>query len=799
MGLYWKCTVYKLWIRGLFIIMSRFYNNFEVPIPPEAHALKCGRVQLYNYIGGNQQRLSLGKVTSNGMMNPNDRYMKLYPDKLLELYPEARDLFHPAHLSVGLFALTLGIGCSLGLYPLLCKSYGVKFANGIMDFAMYNIHEQKDSQELLAASMYKQMMFSVKAYEDSWYSHMFCHVMNDEHNSYFLREWLTWSLSICSKKALLSIDGSNIECSSKQCEKVERGHNKEHTSNKIVSFMWVICASGAHKGMPITYFVYEGSKVDCKAIKSITASLKAYKVEVTGAILDRGFCTDDCVKELDRQSIPYEIMMTSNTAGYNTMMAEHAEEIFNHASYMLENSPGRYGVTDTDIRFFKKAESRGCTALFYDDIRGSAQRTARIREVVKERRKLNKDLSLQSYTGIPKKFANVLKFDSDKGIIMDKGALEEELHTKGYSAIMSSTNCTAEEIDAIYDLRDTSEKVFMQTKSQLGYDTIRGYSTESIYNRFFCCFIASILRSEMVNVCKRYDLDTNLMIVRLDNLEYEYNGSGYEYASSLTKVQQSVFSEFGLNNESVALLSEGVNERLKVDVDSVHRPTPRTWLIPKKKEKGFDNRRESYERDNLPIIESVKEGEKVGGKLIIVDEPVIEPSDVSASSVKEESVAGQPVQGTKSTDLAAESQVESPKEIAIMSEQGPSEQHTETPTETPKKRGRGRPPKSKNKKTLEMEASMAQRRATGEPIFYFQKPTIGRPKKPETIQKEENEQLWNHKADVAGISHFEYPKRGRGRPTKASREEFAKQRAEWEALVEKFYTEHLSSAPASAP
>lgn len=760
------------------IIMPSLFN-FEAPVPPGAHVLQCGRVQLYNYVDGKQQRLSIGQSTSDGKMRPNNRYLQLFPDLVRECYPDAEALFHPSHLDVGLFAFTLGLGYKLGVYPILSEVYGPKLANGIMDFAMYNIHAQKNAQELLATTMQKQMMFSVKAYEDSWYSNMFCNKMDDEHNSLFCKKWLQRSLAICSAKALLSIDGSNIECGSQQCEKVEHGHNKEHTYNKIVSFIWVICASGPHKGMPITYFVYEGSKVDCKALSLVTSRLKAYKVEVAGAILDRGFCTDSCIEELGKLKIPYEIMATSNTEGYNTMMEKHAEQIFNHVDYMLEDSPGRYGVADTNVKFLGKSTTKGCAALFYDDNRGSAQRTVLVRDVVNEYRKLLADPSKLISKGVKKKFAPYLKISGATGITLDKVALEKALHTKGYSMIISSQNRTAAEIDAVYDLRDASEKVFMQVKSQLGYDAIRGHGTESIYNRFFACFIASILRSEMINLSKQHGIDTNLMIARLDNLEYKYNGSRYEYASSLTKEQKCLFSEVGLNNETVASLGEYVNERLKVDVNSVHRPPPQIWTIPGKGEGNSQKKKES----SVQCAQSgVDERGKAGGKLQM-DKAVAGSSTTSAPIV----------QDSKPDLLVAEPQVEAPETATTPIEQLPSQvKPAEAPPKATVSRGRGRPPGSKNKKTLAMENSMAQRRANGETILLLPKPQTGRPKNPNTLKREEEERLWRYKAEIAGIPLLVLPKRGRGQPSKEKLKQRDKLIADWKAKVDNGYSLALS-------
>ncbi len=471
-------------------------------------------------------------------MHPNKRYVDLYTDEFLEKYPEKKSLLHPHQLSIGLFSLTLGISQSLGLYQILTTAYEPKIANAILDYAMFNICNHSNVSELFASKMDRQMVFCVKPYEDSWYSNTFCHEMTDGKNALFCGEWLDLCLkTLCSKDVLISIDGSNIDCSSQSSTIVKHGKEKSNSGSMIVSFIWVICSSGEYKGVPLTYFVYEGNKVDCKALKKVMSRLKNHKVNVAGTILDRGFCTKDCVAELESQHIPFEIMMTSNTEVYTSMMNEYADTIFNHARYRLEGKPGKYGITSNDVKLMANTDAKACIGPFYDDINGAARRTAYIRDVEKEKERVYKAAHENPYdVKISRKYDGVLKFTGNADIVaIDDEALEIELHKKGYSAISSSKESTAKEIDDIYNLRDVAEKVFMEVKSQLGYDVIRGYETESIYNRFFACFIGCILRAVMINVCKKCGIDTNLMISDLDFLQYEYNGSNYTYSTSLSK------------------------------------------------------------------------------------------------------------------------------------------------------------------------------------------------------------------------------------------------------------------------
>lgn len=783
--------------------MAFFYTNAEVRIPPSCHPQKDGRVRFGQTIQGDYIKRTVGKVSRPGMMYPTDLYLRLFTKDFLEQYPDRRCWLHPDNLKVGEFALVLGISITLGLYQALAYVYGAKMANGIMDFAMYSLRYSSNVADSFATEMNEHMMFSFKPYEDSWYSEHFSTKMNERLNNEFRARWLQLCLdSYITRDVYISIDGSNVVCKSKESNLPQKGHDKTHSSSTIVSYIWIICSSGPHKGMPITYFIYEGSKVDSVALKRITAYLRGYKLNVGGAILDRGFCTKDCLDELAFQHIPYEVMMTSNTEGYKTMMVEHAEDIRNHSQYAM-NEGGTYGITDK-AEIFQNSEEQAYIALFYDDVNGAGERKALMDKVLRVRAMLVNNANKGIFLEIPSNCSNYLEYNGRANFIGIKfNELDKELATKGYSAIASSVQRTAQEINDIYNLRDAVEKTFTMEKTQLGYKALRGHTTDNIRNRFFVCFIASILRSEIINACKDLELDTNKTIASLDAIHYIYNGGRYEYADSLSEVQEKLFTKFNMTNDSIGQLVDLIQGRITADIEG--RPQAHVWELPQKKKPGrkpkvaqfnlsspcrFANMKVGgvlFEDEEKPIISenddslNLCEGSKTTNQNLVRD--LNKESPITQNTLTEQSTAPVPTRPTTEQSAIPALEVEM--------HPGNSPDTNDMTTEPKIHRGPGRPPNSKNKKTLEMEESMAKRLNSGEEILYLPLPKRGRPKTEATLAKEEEERIWNYKADIGGVPRLELPARSNHRPTKEEREARKRAIQQWQQQVELAYSKAI--------
>lgn len=144
-----------------------------------------------------------------------------------------------------------------------------------------------------------------------------------------------------------------------------------------------------------------------------------------------------------------------------------------------------------------------------------------------------------------KRFLNLTVEDGKPMLRYDYAAWQCAADEKGYHAIASSTDKTAEEMHQLYRLRDVSEKQFSILKSQLNGNTTRVHAEASIESRLCTAFIASLLRTTVQLACETLDLDINVMLRKADGAYLRYMpGDRYEAIHNLSTDFKKLLGQF---------------------------------------------------------------------------------------------------------------------------------------------------------------------------------------------------------------------------------------------------------------
>lgn len=541
--------------------MSHIYWELhEIPRPSDSYINHSdGRVFLMSEDGlGKKKRKVIGRATSETMMHPNDLYRYLYPTQWAEYYGDQELPEHELH--AGMYALSLGIGYSTGLYPILQNVYGPLYSNAIMDYAMYSIMDRTDTTQLFPDRMAREVLYSKEAYSDSWYSNLFKTYMTEDHNHRFRTEWLKACASRGISKAWISIDGSNNDCNVKSSDLCEKGNAKSHLNTDIVSFIWAL---DANTGTPISYFVNNGGMVDRKAFQKMAAFLYSSRIKIEGVILDRGFCSHDVIHMLEECGYPYVVMLKSDTYGHAQMMEQHAADIKWNVKYVVSDD-GKFGIAQNG-RIFGNHPETAWINLYYDGANGTDRSITLIRKIRTAVREAEEAMLNHQKPSIPRDLAGYLSIKK-KGriweVICNYDAWQNTLDGKGFYSIASSLDLGPEKVNRLYHLRDASEKQYMIMKSQLGYDTTRVHSTEGIESKFAVCFIASILRSEICRTCKKLGYDSNKIIREIDRVALVLMTDGlYASVNNLSLRQKGILEEYGVLPEHFKTFADDVNRR----------------------------------------------------------------------------------------------------------------------------------------------------------------------------------------------------------------------------------------------
>lgn len=553
-------------------------NSDDMPVPSFAYVDRHDGRVFIKPIGadGKPHKRTIGHLTDSTpgqeRMVPNQYFRDTFKELFKDAYPKKKI---PAHeLSIGMYALTLGVLTKNSLYALLKDCYGPIYANSLIDYVMYSILYRSGVTQIFEQLMGREVLFSDMLRSDSWYSDFFSKKIDEDMHHQLRIKWLQQLKSRGMTKVWLAIDGSNNDCEARQSHLAQFGFAKSHNANKtIVGYMYAV---DAKSGMPVTYFVYEGSVPDSQAFQKMEVFLGSCGLEIEGVILDRGFAVESVFEAIAKHGWKYVIMLPGDTYAHTQMVKEHGEEIRWKSEHVLDDD-ALFGICDK-VKLFAAHERMSSVCLLFDGGSGSQQSLRLIRKIQSEKRRLLKAISGGFRATADKalqKYLTVEGEGAERRVIINYEAWDKAMAAKGYHSLAISDGISPNECHRLYGMRGTSEIQYSILKSQEGGDTTRVHKTSGIYSKFALLFIASIIRHEIETACKSLELDTSPTLQSLSSVTLLYTAEDkYEAVRDLSTDLKRLFARFNLDQDDIERLARSFNERSRTDAKNPDRSMP---------------------------------------------------------------------------------------------------------------------------------------------------------------------------------------------------------------------------------
>lgn len=588
------------------------YRNLVVEIPKKhvtVEKQRDGKPALVKYVieapydrekgYSRPKRTTIGHqcLDSATTMHPTTQYAEIFPDLWEQISSEP---IKPSVIKIGMFSACQAINKKTGIKNILDNVYGVNHANALMDYAMYSVIYHSDVTSSFESKMSNERLYSKQPCKDSYYSRLFETGMTMELELLFKRKWALHCKDEGIDSVWLCIDGSNDDCQSKGVEIAEKGHSKSRKNNNIVSFTYAITP----EGKPVTYDVYRGGLVDAKALQSILDFLRECGIQVSGVILDRGYCNSKAIQYLDEHGIKYVIMVKGAPDGFGKMAKENAQNIKMNMDYLV---PYTYlFACQQSVQLFKCYNHKDYLTLFFDYQNGAERITALLKNIYDEMLRLQNCMKKGEEPVVDSKYSKILSVDesAENCININTAELQSIADKKGLYGIVSSVEMSPKEIHDLYASRSASETQYRLVKTQLGYGTIRVHYTAGVRARFAVAFIASILRYEIKNAADKLDRSTNQMIHELEKLEARKINGVYAYTHTENNRTKAFFNF--LQSDAAELLEKTV--RLENDRIAGRIPTPRRRKTGPKK--GSHRKVYDDQGNVIPRKPGVKKGTK---------------------------------------------------------------------------------------------------------------------------------------------------------------------------------------------
>ena len=352
-------------------------------------------------------------------------------------------------------------------------------------------------------------------------------------------------------------------------------------------------AVDSRNGDPITFSIYRGGRVDCKAVIEMIGWLNAYDIKVKGVIIDRGFATKDIFELFDQSGIAYVAMLKDDTKAHTDMLDRYVGKIRMRYEYMLgryrEDAPeGKatelrmesnvlYGTEEAEkCQLFNIYDYKAYVSLIYDSKNGGERQETWFKKVSNAALKIQQQLSKGKQASVPQEYKGCIsieELDGKKVAFVNAEKVQATGESKGFFCLATSKALTAAEANEIYVLRNSAEEQFSMVKSQLGYDTTGTHYTEGIKAKLTLAFISAIIRNELVKACCESRMATNRMANELNQICMHMNGRD-EYFACHTENQRQILlmNACGVLPGDLDRIAEAENKRLSsAEPDPFHR------------------------------------------------------------------------------------------------------------------------------------------------------------------------------------------------------------------------------------
>ena len=229
--------------------------------------------------------------------------------------------------------------------------------------------------------------------------------------------------------------------------------------------------------MPVYFRYVAGNIVDVSTLKTILNQLKAQGVDIKHGIMDAGYCSENNIRELFGQSIPFLIRLPAKSLSDN-LIKQHGEELYS-TKYAL-----RYGAR---IIFMKRVP----IALYDHEVFAYIAIDA-------ERQKDEQNGYINRCLDNPK--------------MKDKMS-DDEFKSLGYFVLISSQCLETEEVLPLYYMRQTVEQTFDYAKNDVDLLPLRSHNEDTFRGHLLLSFMATILlimvnkllksRKKLGNICAK--------------------------------------------------------------------------------------------------------------------------------------------------------------------------------------------------------------------------------------------------------------------------------------------------------
>ncbi|MDA3835338.1 MAG: transposase, partial [Spirochaetales bacterium] len=379
-----------------------------------------------------------------------------------------------------------------------------------------------------------------------------------------------WIAKKAEKKSLL-FDISSISSYAKDNPYVERGYNRDHEGLEQINIALI---STYEANIPLWCTELPGSMSDQIALEYVCDHLEKLDVGKVGFLLDRGFYSEDNIRNLTQKNHKFTMPVPSHIKWQNDFIDSHRGDLQRPANLIGTEDKDSiiYGLTIVKTTKY----GRMWIHLYYDAVRKERD-VARLMETLK---KCQDDLEdgrmLKSREYLYERYFEVKETPKRgrKVILKEK---EVDAYISGHSGywLLLSTNekDTARALFQ-YRQRNNIELHFDDMKNLMDCNRIRVHSEDVMQGRVFINFLTMIVVTELkrfiasIPAKERKYWNHKMILHKVATYSrIHYKGKYKDVFSVPTKSQRLIFDLFGIKYNWKGKMVNDNGEVVSVDED----------------------------------------------------------------------------------------------------------------------------------------------------------------------------------------------------------------------------------------
>jgi hypothetical protein len=270
--------------------------------------------------------------------------------------------------------------------------------------------------------------------------------------------------------------------------------------------------------LPIYFKFISGNIVDNTTLTNTINTLNAYNIDVKMAIMDAGYYTDANLEQLILNEIPFVTRMPPHRSLYKKLILKHGETLSKVPNGLMYQGRGLCGKKESVTLFDKELFAY----VMYDVNKAAKEQTGAISKYVDDKDQVD--------------------------------CYSKEYDSAGQYIILSSIDCSINEIMPLYYTRQLIEQLFDVSKTYAGLLPLRGHSTEAIKGIVLISFIATIIYSSINYKLSKSKYSALAALIKLGYVGIDIY-KAVNILDVLTKEQKDLFVD--LNLESPYMLEKG--------------------------------------------------------------------------------------------------------------------------------------------------------------------------------------------------------------------------------------------------